>query len=440
MTLALSLFVLFYILMLAVQQYRPWVALGGAGAFLLLGKLGVYDFTLADAARAVDFNVLLMMAGMMGTVFLFIQSKMPARLAEELIAHVPDVRWAVSVLALLAGFISAFVDNVATVLMVAPVGLAIARQLKLSPVPVLIAIAVSSNLQGAATLVGDTTSILLGSFAEMNFFDFFWMQGRPGIFWGVELGALASLLVLLRLFRHETQPVDAKVETEVDDDVPAALMVLTVGLLIAASFLPEPEAGWLHTLYELRSGLVCMGLCLFGTVRACLRAGSVRPFGRIVKELDRDTLLLLFGLFIVIDGIRAAGVIDAAAQLFHLAAGEDPFRLFTLLVVVSVVLSAFIDNIPYVAAMLPVVQGIAALMNNGAGMEPYVFYFGLLTGATLGGNLTPIGASANIAAIGILRKNGEAVSARDFLRVGVPFTLAAVAAGYLYLWLVWGRA
>lgn len=440
MTLALSLFVLFYILMLAVQQYRPWVALGGAGAFLLLGKLGVYDFTLADAARAVDFNVLLMMAGMMGTVFLFIQSKMPARLAEELIAHVPDVRWAVSVLALLAGFISAFVDNVATVLMVAPVGLAIARRLKLSPVPVLIAIAVSSNLQGAATLVGDTTSILLGSFAEMNFFDFFWMQGRPGIFWGVELGALASLLVLLRLFRHETQPVDAKVETEVDDDVPAALMVLTVGLLIAASFLPEPEAGWLHTLYELRSGLVCMGLCLFGTVRACLRAGSVRPFGRIVKELDRDTLLLLFGLFIVIDGIRAAGVIDAAAQLFHLAAGEDPFRLFTLLVVVSVVLSAFIDNIPYVAAMLPVVQGIAALMNNGAGMEPYVFYFGLLTGATLGGNLTPIGASANIAAIGILRKNGETVSARDFLRVGVPFTLAAVAGGYIYLWLVWGRA
>ena len=102
MTLALSLFVLFYILMLAVQQYRPWVALGGAGAFLLLGKLGVYDFTLADAARAVDFNVLLMMAGMMGTVFLFIQSKMPARLAEELIAHMPDVRWAVSVLALLA--------------------------------------------------------------------------------------------------------------------------------------------------------------------------------------------------------------------------------------------------------------------------------------------------------------------------------------------------
>ena len=428
MTLALSLFVLFYILMLAVQQYRPWVALGGAGAFLLLGKLGVYDFTLADAARAVDFNVLLMMAGMMGTVFLFIQSKMRARLAEELIAHVPDVRWAVSVLALLAGFISAFVDNVATVLMVAPVGLAIARRLKLSPVPVLIAIAVSSNLQGAATLVGDTTSILLGGFAGMNFFDFFWMEGRPGIFWSVELGALASLGGLLWLFRDQRQPVHVTVETEVEDDVPTALLLLTVGLLIAASFLPEPSGGVLHLLYTLRSGLVCMGLCLFGAARACWRSRSLRPLAETFRALDYDTLLLLFSLFILLEGVSRAGVIDAAAQLY----------LYLLLVAASVGLSAFIDNIPYVAAMLPVVQGVAALMNGGAGIEPELFYFGLLTGATLGGNLTPIGASANITAIGILRKNGETVRTRDFLRIGVPFTLAAVLVGAGSLWLFWG--
>ena len=440
MTLALVLFAVTYLLMLRLPQYRPWVALCSAAVFIALGELGMYDFSLRTALAAVDYNVLLMMAGTMGTVALFIESKMPAKLAEMLIVRVPDVRLAVCMLALFAGVISAFVDNVATVLMVAPVGLAIARKLKISPVPVLIAIAVSSNLQGAATLVGDTTSILLGSFAGMNFFDFFWMHGRPGIFWGVELGALASLLVLLRLFRRETQPIEARVETQVEDDVPAALMLLTVGLLIAASFLPRPQGGVLLALYELRSGLVCMALCLFGVTRACLRAHSIKPLRRAAEELDCDTLLLLFGLFIVIAGIRAAGVIDAAAALFHAVAGEDPFRLFTLLVAVSVGLSAFVDNIPYVAAMLPVVQSIAALMNNGAGMEPYVFYFGLLTGATLGGNLTPIGASANIAAIGILRKNGEAVTTRDFLRIGVPFTLAAVLTGYVYLWLVWGRA
>ena len=440
MTLALVLFAVTYLLMLRLPQYRPWVALCSAAVFIALGELGMYDFSLRAALAAVDYNVLLMMAGTMGTVALFIESKMPAKLAEMLIVRVPDVRFAVCMLALFAGVISAFVDNVATVLMVAPVGLAIARKLKISPVPVLIAIAVSSNLQGAATLVGDTTSILLGSFAGMNFFDFFWMHGRPGIFWGVELGALASLLVLLWLFRRETQPIEARVETQVEDDVPAALMLLTVGLLIAASFLPRPQGGVLLALYELRSGLVCMALCLFGVTRACLRAHSIKPLRRAAEELDCDTLLLLFGLFIVIAGIRAAGVIDAAAALFHAVAGEDPFRLFTLLVAVSVVLSAFVDNIPYVAAMLPVVQSIAALMNNGAGMEPYVFYFGLLTGATLGGNLTPIGASANITAIGILRKNGEAVTTRDFLRIGVPFTLAAVLTGYVYLWLVWGRA
>ena len=114
---------------------------------------------------------------------------------------------------------------------------------------------------------------------------------------------------------------------------------------------------------------------------------------------------------------------------------EMVLHLFSVLILAaSVGLSAFIDNIPYVAAMLPVVQGIAALM----GTEPYVFYFGLLTGATLGGNLTPIGASANIAAIGILRKNGECVRTSDFLRIGVPFTLAAVLVGAGSLWLFWG--
>ena len=227
---ALIIFLLTYLLMLVLPQYRPFAALGGAALFLALGAAGLWDFTLMDAARAVDFNVLLMMAGTMGTVSLFIESRMPARLAELLIVRVPNVKWAVCMLALFAGVISAFVDNVATVLMVAPVGLAIARKLKISPVPVLISIAVSSNLQGAATLVGDTTSILLGGFAGMNFFNFFWMEGRPGIFFGVELGALASLGVLLFTFRHETQPISATVETEVTDTVPSALMLLTVGI------------------------------------------------------------------------------------------------------------------------------------------------------------------------------------------------------------------
>ncbi len=438
MTPALIIFIVTYILMLTLQKYRPWIALSSAAVFIVLGLAGVYDFSILTALGAVDYNVLLMIAGTMGIVTLFIESKMPALLAEHLIARVPNVKWAVTVLALFAGVVSAFVDNVATVLMVAPIGLAISRKLKISPVPVLIAIAVSSNLQGAATMVGDTTSILLGSFAGMNFLDFFWMRGKPGIFWGVELGAAVSCIALLVLFRRDRQPVSARVETSVTDYFPSILLVGAVGLLILSSFLPEPGSPVLLAIYNIRSGLICLLLCIIGVIRACVQKKSLVTLKQVLQDLDKDTLLLLFGLFIVIEGIKTAGVIDAVADLFYNFAGNNPFLLYTLIVFASVILSAFIDNIPYVATMLPVVQSIAALMNGGAGAEPYVFYFGLLTGATLGGNLTPIGASANIAAIGILRKNGETVRLKDFLRIGIPFTLSAVLTGYIYIWLVWG--
>lgn len=431
---ALIVFALTYVLMLAFQAWRPWIALSSAVIFIVMGYLGLFDMGILSALSAVDYNVLMMIAATMGLVSLFIESRMPARLAELMMTKTPNVMWAVTALALFAGVISAFVDNVATVLMVAPVGLAISRKLKVSPVPVLIAIAVSSNLQGAATMVGDTTSMLLGGFAGMNFMNFFWMLGKPGIFWGVELGALASAFVLMFLFRHDKAPISAKVETEVEDYFPSYLMIATVLLLIIVSFLPAPENPALLALYNLRSGLSCLLLCLVGLVRACVKARGALPLKMVLRELDKETLLLLFGLFMVIEGIRSAGIIDAAAGIFYDLAGDSPFLLYTLIVAVSVLLSAFIDNIPYVATMLPVVQGIAALM----GAEPYVFYFGLLSGATLGGNLTPIGASANITAIGILRKNGETVTTRDFLRIGVPFTLSAVLAGYIYIWLVWG--
>ena len=434
MVIALIIFLITYALMLAFQQYRPYIALTSAAIFIILGYVGMYDFDLISALSAVDYNVLLMIGGTMGTVTLFIESRMPARLAELLISKVPNVKWAVCVLALFAGIISAFVDNVATVLMVAPVGLAISRTLNISPVPVLISIAVSSNLQGAATLVGDTTSILMGGYADMTFLDFFWMQGKPGIFWAVEAGALVSLVALLILFRKDKQPVSAKVETEVTDYLPSVLMIGTVVCLIIASFVPEPAGGALLTIYNLRSGLICLAICIIGVVAAIAKQGSSKIVLTVVKGLDKDTLLLLFGLFMVIEGITVAGVIDAIADLFYNIAGDSPFMLYTLIVFASVLLSAFIDNIPYVATMLPVVTSIAATM----GVEPYVFYFGLLSGATLGGNLTPIGASANITAIGILRKNGELVKVSDFLRIGLPFTLSAVITGYIVIWVIWG--
>lgn len=128
------------------------------------------------------------------------------------------------------------------------------------------------------------------------------------------------------------------------------------------------------------------------------------------------------------------GVIDTLAQLLVKLGGSSPFLMYTIIVWASVVISAFIDNIPYVATMIPVIAGIASAM----GIDPTALYFGLLSGATLGGNCTPIGASANIAGIGILRKEGHIVKNSDFFKIGIPFTMAAIIPAYILIWLLFG--
>ena len=154
-----------------------------------------------------------------------------------------------------------------------------------------------------------------------------------------------------------------------------------------------------------------------------------------MKEIDYDTIILLAGLFIVIGGIKNAGVVDFLGNKIAALGSGSVFLMYTIIVWMSVLLSAFIDNIPYTATMLTLVPVIAGSL----GIEdPKILYYGLLCGATLGGNLTPIGASANIAAIGILRKEGHEVKPTTFMKYGVPFTLAAVTTGYILIWLIYG--
>ena len=420
MLLALILFAVMYALLLIFSNYRWIIALATAAVFMIIGILPPIS-----ALGAINWNVLMMLAGTMATVELFIESRMPGLMAEKLLKKVPTVQWAAVALSVFSGVISAFVDNVATVLMVAPVGLAVAKKLKTNPVPLIIAISVSSNLQGAATLVGDTTSILLAGYMNMSFNDFFWFMGKPGIAFAVEAGALMTIPVLLLLFRKEKEKITAEVTTVVTDHVPTVLMLGTVVLLIVASqFENKPE---------LTNGYICCGLAVIGILYEMIRQRSIKVTADVLKSVDYKTLLLLAGLFMVIQGITEAGVIDAIAKLFVTVGGGSKLITYILIVGVSVLLSAFIDNIPYVATMLPVVSGIAAQL----GVEPYLFAFGLLIGATLGGNITPVGASANIAGIGILQKEGYKVSTKDFVRIGVPFTLIAAFTGALVIWLVW---
>lgn len=418
---ALILFVVTYVLMMIFQKYRPHIAIGSALIFIVCGMIP-FD----KVFSYVDFNVLLMIAGTMGTVALMIESKMPALMADVIIEKVPNVKWAIVTLSIFAGVVSAFIDNVATVLMIAPIAIAISKKLNISPVGMIIAIAVSSNLQGAATLVGDTTSILLGGYAGMDFLDFFVYNSKPGIFFAVELGAVVSAIILLIYFRKETSKVETGERTVVTDYVPTILMLATIVLLIVASFVPNTP--------DLINGIICVSVMMVGFIYSFIKNKNLKSVVSAVKEIDLNTILLLFGLFIVIGGITEMGVVDAIANLFKELGGGNIFVIYTLIIWLSVVLSAFIDNIPYVTTMLPVTQGIAAAL----GVDPTILYFGLLSGATLGGNLTPIGASANITGIGILRKEGYEVKNSDFMKIGIPFTLGAVIPAYIYLWIFYG--
>ena len=422
---AIILFAITYVLMLTFSKYRPWIALVSGVVFIVTGML-----PLGNVIGELDFNVLLMIAGTMGLVSLFIESKMPALLADLIMEKVPNVQMAAVCLALFAGVISAFVDNVATVLMVAPVAMEICKKLKTNPVPFIIGIAVSSNLQGAATLVGDTTAIMLGSELGMSFMDFFWYNGKPGMFFAVESGAVISALILAFLFRREKAPIPkASERTQVTDYVPSVLLVGTIGLLICASFAPD---NW--NLPDEINGLLCCAVLVIGLIYNLIKKKKASALIEPLKEIDFETLGLLVGLFLMIGGMKHTGVIAALGQLLADLGGGNVFLMYTIIVWASVLISAFIDNIPYVATMLPVIAVLAQQM----GVDPTALYFGLLSGATLGGNCTPIGASANITGIGILRKEGYEVKNSDFFRIGIPFTLAAIIPAYIFIWLFFG--
>ena len=414
------IFIAMYFVMIFFSKFRVYAALTAALLMMITGIMSI-----GDALGAINWNVLMMIAGTMVVVYYFIDSKMPSKIADFLMKKSKNVMWLIILISLFSGVVSAFIDNVATVLMIAPVGLAICKKLDINPVPVIISIAVSSNLQGAATLVGDTTSILLGGYAGMNFLDFFWFKGRPGMFFTVELGAAATVFIMMLLFKQYKQKVDVNEKTEVRDYVPSVMLLLIVVLLIMVSFIENKP--------EMINGIICMSIAVLTIVQDLIRNRDTKRVIAAVKDVDYETLALLLGIFIVVQSLTETGLIEDMANGIIKAGGGKLFLLYTILVWASVLISAFVDNIPYVATMLPVVRAISLSL----GVEPYLLYFGLLTGATLGGNLTPVGASANITAIGILKKEGHEVSFKEFAKIGIPFTLTAVTTGYLFVWFMW---
>ena len=417
---ALLIFISAYILFVFLPKKRTHIAVTAALLLVLLGVISPQQ-----AFFAINWNVMGIFVGTLVVADIFMESRVPAYIAEIIVDKAKNTAWSILLICALAGFISAFVENVATVLIVAPIALSLAKKLKINPTNMMIAIAISSNLQGVATLIGDPPSMLLGGFAKMTFWDFFFYKGRPSIFFAVELGAIASFFVLYFIFRNLREKTTLIPVEKVRSWVPTILLVSLIVLLALSSFF--------DTGFSYAAGIICI---VFGIIailwEKLVNKGSIIEG---IKSLDWETTLFLVGIFILVGSISSTGWIETTAHFLSGLVGENIFLGYTLLVFIAVFLSAFVDNVPFLAAMLPV----AITMSGKLAVNPSLFLFGLLIGASLGGNITPIGASANIVACGLLKKEGYPVKFTHFMKIGLPFTLVAVVAAYLLVWVVWGR-
>lgn len=427
MNFILILFILTYVGMIVFTNYRAHIAIGSAIVAIVFQII-----PFKEALVSINYNVLMMIGGTMGIVALFIESKMPSLLADYIVDHTHSMRAVIITLSIFAGCISAFADNVATCLMIVPIAITIAKKANHSPVPFVITISIASNLQGAATLVGDTTSILLAGYANMNFLDFFFYNGKIGLFWIVQISMILSTLYLYFYFRKEKQKISFNEKTTVEDYFPSFLLLMTIITLISCSFISKDVFSFIPFSDININGYICLFYCLLGFVIQGFRYGFNKISKTIYEGIDFYTLFLLAGLFVVIGTVSYGGIIEEIAKMFVKYGTGNIFILYTAITFISVILSAFIDNIPYVATMLPVINVIALKLN----VDPTILYFGLLSGATLGGNITPIGASANITSIGMLKKAGYDVSAKTFMKMSIPYTLIAVFSGYILIWLI----
>ena len=440
----LALAALMYALVIAFQSKKLIFTTGAALIAIALAMLfpgdvftlpaGVVAGSLASRVFAlthslcslVNWNVVMIYLGSMAIASLFIYSKAPARIASVIVNSSANSAAALVAILAMTGIISIFVENVATVLVMAPIGLALCSSLQMNPTFFMIGLAVMSNLEGTATLVGDPPSMIFAAFSGYGFNDFFVHSGRLSIFFVVQTGMIAGCVFFWFFFASQRKNKIAVSTEKVISWTPFAILLAMIVGLAAISFL--------HTTFAFASGTLTLALGLASLAWYKLsQRKTMREVWQVVRELDWETIFFLLGIFVVVGAIREVGLLDDLACYLSALTGGGKLAGFAVILAVSVVISGFVDNVPYIIAMLPV----ASAMAGQAGVRGELFMFALLVGSCLGGNLTPFGASANVVAMGILKKQGYPMRFSGWLKTGVPFTLVTTIAAAVVLWLLW---
>ena len=407
----LAIFVACYALALSRRVKIAYASLGAAALLLALGYL-----TPGDALfKAIKWDVMGIYWGFMMVSHVFMMSRMPELIANRILSRVRVERWAILALCAVTAFLSAFMENVGVVLMMAPVAIAVSRRLQSSLFHYLIAIAVSSNVVTTLTMVADPPSIILAMETGMKPLDFYWFSGRLGLGTITLAGVLVAMSTLYFSFRGFNKRVE--VGHEAVHTTKGATVLFIAGV---AALMIGPEFG-------LRPGVVGFAAGIIALVM------GRRELRQMLVEFDWNSFLFIMGVFIVIYTLTRSGLLDDFAGWVVHSGLDSPAGLLAFLTWISVALSSFMDNVPYTILMIPVCKGLAASL----GIAAWPLLYGMLIGTGIGGNITPVGATANVFACGILEKQGVKVVLKEYLKISVPFSVSAVLTAHILIQIIW---
>ncbi len=407
--LALSVLLIAFAFILYRKVNIAYISLVGAGLLIALGVVAP-DFAFLEG---VEWEVLAIYWGYGMLATTFSESRLPAWIALFLLRRVRKEKYVLLLLCALAAALSSFMANPVVVIILAPVAIEVAKRFKSSLFLYLVGIAISSNVVTTVTMIADPPALILAMKTGMKSLDFYWFQNRIGLGALSIVGVIAALITLLFQFRGLNKRVDFEAEeVKITSFAPLAIFIASVVALSLAFWNPG----------------------IIGLLVGVLSLLVGRQYAKsMVAEFDWNSIFFLIGIFMVIATVEKVGLLKDFAGWLGSTGLKSTTVYLLIFVWLSVALSSFIDNVPYTVLMIPVCTSLAQTL----GVSPFPFYFGMLVGTGIGGNITPVGATANVLACGILEKRGYKIELGKYMAISVPFSVVAVLVVHILLQFVW---